>query len=375
MQSVAFTSAQTGFALDAGGVLRRTDNAGTSWRSFPGAHSPASALVAPTAHSLLLVGPKGIFRSTDGGSAFTKVGGHVRVAHGTGPTVASLHLSSAIAAHGAVVAYNDATGSAPVVVSTDGGRSWRSVPLPPHNPHGSVTVTALNASRIWFSERDLLWATTDAGRHWTAVPGIGHLGELSAVSFSSPQDGIAGFSARDNGGLGAPLDEVSVLRTTDGGRSWAPEIVAGQSSASSANLLATATGDIDATAFGVGITASTSPLGFFTTAGTAAPAARTTLRVRFAKAHMSATALAHAGHRVTVTGHLSPVLSPDESVAVSFRLGTADWRVAHVRVASDGAFRMRLGHVSQRAAVVAQAVGTSAVVGAGTPVARFSVTR
>ena len=375
IESVAFTSAQTGYALDGNGVLRLTDNGGTSWRSFAGNHSPFAALAVATPKTPLLVGPKGIFRSTDGGAGFRKVRGRVRVGRHAGPTVASLHLDAALVAHGTVVAWRKSAGRTPVVVSTDAGRTWRSVPLPPHDAHGSVAVNALSASRLWFLERDNLWATTDGGRHWHAVPGIGHLGEATDVSFSSPHDGVVGFNARLNGALDPPLHEASVLRTTDGGRTWAPEILAGQTSVSSADLLATPTGDLDAIAYGTGLASRPAPLGLFTTAGVPPATSHTKLRVRFARRRMSARALSRAGHRLLVTGHVSPVLSPDESVAVSFRLGRADWRLAQVRVASSGAFRLHIGHVRSSAAVVAQAVGTSAVAGAGTPVARFSVKR
>ena len=47
--------------------------------------------------------------------------------------------------------------------------------------------------------------------------------------------------------------------------------------------------------------------------------------------------------------------------------------MTQVRVASNGAFQLHLAKVHSSAEVVAQVAGTSAVAGAGTPVAQFSV--
>lgn len=370
--SVAFTSRRTGYALDSGGVLRRTTDGGTSWSSFAEGHSPRSALVAPTPKTLLLVGPKGIFRSTNGGTDFRKVRGRVRVGNRKGATVASLGLDSALAVRGGVVAFDShgASASKPIVVSTNAGRTWRSVPLPPHERRVALSVSAVSPSRLWFLQDDVLHATTDGGRHWHALPAIGRLGGLDSVSFSSARDGIVSAIGGRVDQTSNPLNDVSTLRTTNGGRTWIPDVIS-QHEELVDDVLATSTGDIAVSATPVSAPSSW----YFTTAGTPAPARHTSLSVRFARPKITARALARAGHAVLVTGRVRPVLSPDEKVAVSVRANKGIWRVTQARVASDGAFRLHIAHVRTRAQVVAQEVGTSAIAGAGTPVKTLTVKR
>jgi hypothetical protein len=78
---------------------------------------------------------------------------------------------------------------------------------------------------------------------------------------------------------------------------------------------------------------------------------------------------------VLVSGRVSPVLAPGETVAVSYRVNGGGWRLTQAREATGGGFRLHLTDVRTGAVVLAQAVGTSTVAGAGTSVARFTVTR
>lgn len=369
IQSVAFASKSTGYALDDRGVLHRTTDGGTSWSSFAEGHSPRSVLVAPTKRALLLVGPRGIFRATNGGSDFHKVQGRVRAGRRRGAKVSSLRLDSALAVRGGVVAFHNADAATHVVVSTDAGRTWRSVPLPPHKTN-DVTVAAVSPRRLWFRVGDVLYATSDGGRHWHPLPAIGRLGGFDFVSFSSPRDGIVVVRGKAPDQIADPLDQVSTLRTTNGGRTWVPDVIV-QNSLLLDDVLATSTGDLAVSDAATG----SGPSWYFTTAGTPKPAHHTTLSVRFARRKITARALARAGHSVLVTGRVRPVLSPDEKVAVSVRANKGVWRLTKARVASNGAFRLHIGHVRTRAQVVAQEIGTSAIAGAGTPVKTLTVKR
>ena len=67
-------------------------------------------------------------------------------------------------------------------------------------------------------DRGAIFKTTNGGGNWKPLSGVGSPGYQ--VEFSSPLNGyvaIAGFGSIRTGGV--------VLRTTDGGRSWHPQLV------------------------------------------------------------------------------------------------------------------------------------------------------
>ena len=66
--------------------------------------------------------------------------------------------------------------------------------------------------------RGAIWKTTNGGGNWKSLSGVGS--RAYQVEFSSPLNGyatVAGFGSIRAGGV--------VLRTTDGGRSWHPQLV------------------------------------------------------------------------------------------------------------------------------------------------------
>jgi hypothetical protein len=80
---VAFPSTAHGYSVGDDDVPRKTANGGTTWSSLDAGVSTNTSLAATSATNVLLVGPVGIRRSTDGGQTFTKVPGTVS-AGGTG---------------------------------------------------------------------------------------------------------------------------------------------------------------------------------------------------------------------------------------------------------------------------------------------------
>lgn len=75
-------------------------------------------------------------------------------------------------------------------------------------------------------------------------------------------------------------------------------------------------------------------------------------------------------------GHLSPMLSPNEVIALSYRSGAGGWkRPLNVRVATGGAFVVHLHGIRASTEIVAQALGDGRHGGAGTPVLNVTVGR
>ncbi|MGH2909048.1 MAG: WD40/YVTN/BNR-like repeat-containing protein, partial [Solirubrobacteraceae bacterium] len=364
IQSVAFASDTTGYALDAAGTLRRTTDGGSSWSSFAPSYSPHAGLVAASARALLLVGPRGIRRSTNGGHTFRSVGGRVRVRHGRGPRVATLRLYGASAAGSGIVA----SGPSGTVVSSDGGRIWRRVATP-LSERKLLAVTATSPDRLWaLSKAGRLYETTDGGRRWHADDAIGTIGAPVSVSFASREDGLVALGATR---LGAPGDfgKTAVLSTRDGGRTWEPQIIDGTSGL---KLAATPTADYAEGYYGLG----GNTLGFFATTDGGASPLRSTLRIGTAHRSLTRAALARAGHTLVVRGHLGPVLSANEVVALSYRSGAGRWsRPLNVRVATGGGFVVRLHRIRASTEIVAPSLGDGRHGGAGTPVLRVRVRR
>ena len=360
IHDVAFASPSVGFALDARGILRRTDDGGTSWRSFPIAHSPRSSLVAPRAGVQLLVGPRGIFRGTDGGADFHRLTGTV-----TGATLASLRLSHAVVSAGRVLAW----GHSGIVVSADAGRTWRRVHAPVAGRE-LQSVSFAGPARVWaVSNRGRVYETVDGGRHWTPSGSVGGGARPLAVSFSSRLDGLIALGADRSG----PLAPASVLSTRDGGLTWEPQVIAGAPGETDA--IATSSADYDVGDYGDSANSTSAVhLGFFATDDGGASPLPSSLRISLATRRESAAALAHAGHRVTVTGRLSPVLSANQQVAVTYTDGHGDRRAVSARVSTSGAFRARLTGIHASGSVIAQVLGDGRHGGAGTPVTRFTVT-
>jgi photosystem II stability/assembly factor-like uncharacterized protein len=364
VESVAFGSDTTGFALDAAGTLRRTTDGGVSWSSFAPTYSMPTALVAPSATTMLLIGPRGIRRSTDGGQIVRSVGGRVRVRRGRGPLVSSLRLAGGTRSRAGILA----SGPSGTVVSTDAGRIWRRVALPVA-PRKLLSVSLVSSTRLWaLSSAGRLYETTDGGRRWRTDDAIGTIGEPVAVSFASPQVGLVALGA---GHLGLPgaFGDTSVLSTRDGGRTWEPQIVAG-----SLGLMVSSTPSAE---YAVGFYGNgENRLGFFATTDGGASPVRSTLRISTAHRDLTRSALRRAGDSLLVRGRLSPVLSANEVIAVSYRSGPAGWdRPLDVRVATDGRFVVRLHRIRASTEVVAQALGDGRHGGAGTPVLHVAVRR
>jgi hypothetical protein len=112
--------------------------------------------------------------------------------------------------------------------TTDGGRDWAPVRLPGGTPTGGLAFLdakrgfatgAVNGTdRSKSCPLDQLWATSDGGSSWRAVPGTCTGYQLTTLDFPNATTGFAGGGQYlKYSGYG---QELGIMRTTDGGRRW-----------------------------------------------------------------------------------------------------------------------------------------------------------
>jgi len=207
--------------------LLRTMDGGATWAEVARTDRPA----APAGHGLPLGGDKAGFAFLDARTGWMagyipqddysylyvtrNAGGMwerqaLAIPAGAGTVQFGLAVPSVFALGDAVlpVQLNSAGPALSLVyVTHDGGRHWiptAAVPL-------SATAASFPSVRVgWLTDGGRLYATTDAGHHWTALPRSALFTDATELDFITPS---AGWAVRD----GAP----SLLKTADGGRTWA----------------------------------------------------------------------------------------------------------------------------------------------------------
>jgi photosystem II stability/assembly factor-like uncharacterized protein len=133
----------------------------------------------------------GLWESTDVGAHWTRVREDnvvfpVAVADGTGTRLLGV----------------DASG---LVTSTDGGRSWATLGLPPTYPMTSLAATA-SGRLIYAGSPDGLFRSSDGGKSWAAT---GYRGSAFALATTADGQVVAVVSR-----------ETDFFRSPDGGNSW-----------------------------------------------------------------------------------------------------------------------------------------------------------
>jgi photosystem II stability/assembly factor-like uncharacterized protein len=308
---VAFPTAPMGYALDAAGGLFRTTDGGATWRTLDtGTTARPLAVVAPSSATVILVGPTGMRRSTDGGETFAAVGGK---------PVVKAKLSGVDRARGALFAY----GRRDLLRSRDRGRTWTAV----HKPGRLAEADFLDARRGYFlAEGGAVYRTTNGGRRWTQLLGVGTSGAYG-MSFSSR---TRGYLVIDRFGA-TPGRAGSLLRTSDAGATWRPQLVVSTPIAG---------GGVAATPGGTDyLLGGGSSLLFSASGGDSGRASALSIATRRRRLGRPA--------GVIVTGRLSPAAG-NRLVTVSYLApGSRGWRAQTVRTAANGSYttswRLRRG--------------------------------
>jgi photosystem II stability/assembly factor-like uncharacterized protein len=383
LTDVAFPTVQTGYALSHSGRLFHTTNGGLSWSILADKHARADSLLIPSANTVVLVGPAGVRRSSDGGASFRAVHEMVVTGHSRGRPVrtplAEIDLSQgAEIAAGAMLAIGK-----DVFESTNGGGSWTLIPRPLRRQPVSA-MSFLSATTGYEVSNERLFFTRNRGRSWREISSadVDDVRSDGMLSFSSPSDGYAIGDLAGN--------ENVLLRTEDAGRTWAPEILgfplgdvaAGGSVDYAASALKGGFGGrnrfedfeplTDLFATGEPITSL-----FETNVGGRSKAASALTLSISGSTTVTLAKLKRAGHRVRLFGTLSPALA-GEVVTVKWSAASehALFRWIHLETAvvdSAGRFVLSAAGITGTTDFVAQWTGNDLVSGAGSPAVRLIV--
>jgi photosystem II stability/assembly factor-like uncharacterized protein len=359
LSDVDFPTTEIGYVVNNAGTVLRTADAGLSWSILNSAGGAATALLAPSATTVLLTGPRGVRRSTNAGGRFASVNATVVMSRAHGKKrrmrLSSFDLSGGAQIAGtAMFAYGQ-----DVLESTDGGAHWALIPRPlPKHPVSAISFVSSTSGYETSDGRTFF--TDNRGRTWREILSVG-AGSLDAPGQMSFTTVLKGYLHVPFGAGGAAN---VLLRTENGGRSWTPENLP-----AALNVVAAA-GPVD---YAGGENGTADAL-FQTTDG-GFSASPSTLTLGIAGAHrLSAGKLKKSGGRVRLVGLLSPALG-GETVTVSHRTIGGSWHSRDVTVSSSGTFAVTVSGVSQTTDFVAQWIGEGAESGAGTPAARFTVSR
>ena len=301
---VSFPTNLAGFALDTAGGLFRTRDGGATWRPLDtGSTQSARAVVATSPTTVLLAGPRGLRRSTDGGDTFSAVSNR---------SVARAQLSGIDVAGSTLVAW----GPRALFRSSDRGRTWRSVRVPARRIVARKVDFVDARTGYWLGTAGRVWRTRDGGRRWTELLGIG-TNDASGMVWSSATRGFLVISRFGDVATASGF----LLRTTDAGATWHPQFVV--STPIPANGIATGRGGVDYLLGG------DAGLLFSRSGGDAGRPSRLALTARSRVSRPST---------IAVTGRLSPARGNERVTVSMLPPGSSRWQHETVRTAANGAF-------------------------------------
>jgi photosystem II stability/assembly factor-like uncharacterized protein len=304
----------TGYALVRGGHLLSTPDGGDSWAVLAGQLDRPRAVQAVSDQVVLVATARGVLRSTDGGQSFARARGP-RLAFGAFDRTG-----------GALVAY----GRRALAISRDDGASWRALRLP--SRRDLLSVDFVDTRRGWATDENWrLFRTRDRGRSWDPALGTGG-DDVVTVSFADARHGFATTGDPRTGEL---------LRTSDGGVTWRPQVVEAQDLDDVLALGPTS---------GVALPDGTNRIYVTGSGGDAGSPSKLTIASRVRRG------------RVVVSGRLSPATA-GAVVSVAAR-GPRLWSVKRARVGIDGRFKTTW-KPRRRAVFVAQWAGAPGVAADG----------
>ena len=351
LRDVAFSSPTLGYALGANGTLQTTGNGGTSWTTLdPGPGGPAEALLT-AGNNVLLIGPRGVRVATAGGR-FTPV---------SSPAV----MKAALSGGGAIGTTVFAFGTRTILTSSNAGVSWSPVKLPAtRSGHRKRPVSIRDASftsatsGFVLDGAGRLWATQSRGRSWKEISSTGTADGLG-VSFANPASGFLSVA-----GFGGSSGEAFLLRTSDGGQTWRPQLIS-SGVVGAGGVASPSAGDAYALVLAPGASPPSGRSLFFThTGGDAGQPSQ--LAIATPRARLSRPQLRKAKGQVTITGTLAGATGGEQIVVSRRDRNGGAWEHKLVTAgANGGSFTARFA-VKRSSLFVAQWAGDSGRQSAGT---------
>jgi photosystem II stability/assembly factor-like uncharacterized protein len=333
VKDVSFLNPQRGYILDTAGQLLRTTNGGGSYEILDTgtAERPLAVQVVDKRH-VLLVGPAGVWRSTDGRTFRANAQAKLRKA----PLYDADRYSKNVVVYG----------PKHIFLSRNGGAGFRQLARP--NKHVRVEMLDIVSSKTIFllDARGYLWRTDDSAGHWHELAGLGT--EIAyGMSFSDSHHGwvaVPEFGSANGGWL---------MRTNDGGKTWQPQLLVRSA----------------ITRFGVGAAgknagfAVTGSNGVFATRAGGSAGKVSTLVINSPARKIPQTKN-NSGVSIRIHGRLKKARG-GERIVVSYReAGSPDWVFQEVAAASSGTFTV-VAHVRYATTIVAQWAGNDRARGAG----------
>jgi photosystem II stability/assembly factor-like uncharacterized protein len=248
IHSICFTDVNTGYAVDEGGYIIKTNNGGATWTaSWSGAYKGLNAIHFPSTNTGYAVGEDGIIlKTTDGGTSwnilnsgstyglysvyFTDVStGFVVGQAGTilkttngGTSWTKTDFYTTTYQHLYSVSFTNANtgyivgGDGVILKTTNSGSSWAAISHDPTYDLSSVYFTDANTGyavgRRWVNYHGTVLKTTNGGTTWSII-WTGEYAKLNSVYFT---DANTGYAVGDNG------DTYGfIMKTTNGGATWA----------------------------------------------------------------------------------------------------------------------------------------------------------
>jgi photosystem II stability/assembly factor-like uncharacterized protein len=333
------------------GQLLRTDNGGQSYEILnTGTTTPPDALLAVDSKRVLLVGPVGMRRSTNGGDSF-------RAIHQKGVTKAGFGDV------GHVGDFVYAWGSQAIAVSTTAGAHWKRIspPVPIPKPRkGRPTPSISNIEKVDFVSAargyvlygdGRLFTTTDLGHHWRQILATGTETGYD-FDFSDSRHGYLVVEAFGDATHGY------VLQTDDGGRTWEPQLIDQE------NLRTRGFASVTAA---TGFALSESNHLFATDTG-GSRGADSALMISTTTPRLKKAGTAR------IDGRLDPAKGGEQVVVSLRQAGGKNWEFETVQAATNGTFTV-FAPIKRTSIVVAQWAGDDTHRGTGTGVLTIKVAK
>ena len=218
LNGVAFAGAGLGLAVGESGTILRSADGGLTWTAAAsGTGLPLAAVAfAGSESAAFAVGSDSVFRSTDGGQAWSLVSICL-----PGPACSSFYEFTGIAFVDASTGVA-VSKSGRAIRSTDGGATWTDAAMKNYGVMQDVAFAGPGFGvAVGGGCAPILATSTDAGRSWD-------LKSEEGIVILCPPRGYLAISlptARTGFVVGTPFE--AILRTTDGGASWAPTAPSG----------------------------------------------------------------------------------------------------------------------------------------------------